>query len=62
MQNKVFQIDIIKEGKDGYTVIVPQLPGCVSFGKTIDEAQKNAKNAIELHLENLKAHKFVYNI
>ena len=54
MNYQAFQINLIKE-KDGYTVTVPQLPGCVSFGETIEKAKKNAKQAIELHLECLKA-------
>lgn len=43
--------------KEGYTVTVPALPGCISFGKTIEEATKNIEKAIKLHLECLKAHK-----
>jgi len=43
---------IIKEGEDGWYVIeVPSLPGCISQGKTIKEALKNIKEAIELYLE-----------
>ena len=56
MQKTSFQIDLITEPEGGYTVIVPGLPGCVSFGNTIEEAKKNAKQAIDLHLENLKSH------
>lgn len=32
---------------DGYVVDVPQLTGCMSQGKTIDEALKNIKDAIK---------------
>jgi len=35
----------------GYWVEVPALPGCVSQGKSKEEALKNIKEAIELHLE-----------
>lgn len=56
MSNKLFQIDLISEAEGGYTVVVPQLPGCISFGETIEEAKNNAKEAIYLHLENIKAH------
>ena len=35
----------------GYVVGVPQLPGCMTQGKTIEEALDNAKEAIELYLE-----------
>ena len=43
---------VIREGEDGwYVVEVPSLPGCISQGKTIEEALENIKEAIELHLE-----------
>ena len=51
-----YQINLIREKEGGYTVLVPSLPGCVSYGATIEEATKNAAEAIELHLENLTAH------
>jgi antitoxin HicB len=38
----------------GYWVDVPSLPGCFSQGETIDEAMKNAREAIELHIQGLK--------
>jgi antitoxin HicB len=51
-----YQINLISEEEGGYTVLVPMLPGCVSYGKTIEEATANAREAIELHLQNLAAH------
>lgn len=41
-----------KEPEGGYTVIVPSLAGCVTYGKDLDEAKKMAKEAIELYLES----------
>jgi len=41
----------------GYTVVVPALPGCISYGETAAEAARNAREVIELHLENLAAHR-----
>lgn len=38
---------------DGFTVEVPALPGCVSYGKTVSQAKKNIQEAIELYLEVL---------
>ena len=41
-------------GEDGYVVAeVPSLPGCVSQGKTRDEAVANVREAIFLHEEVL---------
>lgn len=35
----------------GYTVTFPDLPGCITEGDTIDEAYKNAVEALALYLE-----------
>lgn len=58
MKSKIFNYTIIlqKESKGGYTVIVPALPGCVTYGKDLEEAKKMAIEAIELYLESLKDH------
>ena len=45
-----------KEPEGGYTVLVPALSGCVTYGETLEEAQIMAKEAIELYLESLKDH------
>ena len=45
-----------KEPEGGYTVIVPSLPGCVTYGDSIDEAINMAKEAIELYIESLGEH------
>ena len=37
----------------GYSVIVPELPGCFSQGETLEEAIISSKEAIELHLEGI---------
>ena len=45
-----------KEPEGGYTVIVPSLPGCITYGENIDEAIKMAREAIELYVESLREH------
>jgi predicted RNase H-like HicB family nuclease len=35
----------------GYVADVPELPGCMSQGKTVDQALKNVREAILLYLE-----------
>lgn len=42
-----------KEPEGGYTVIVPALPGCVTYGKTIEEATKAIREAIDSYLGSL---------
>ena len=39
----------------GFTVTVPDLPGCITQGETIDEALAMARDAITLHIEGLAA-------
>lgn len=45
---------IIEEGKNNYSAYVPDLPGCVSTGKTIEEVKENIQEAIKFHIEGLK--------
>ena len=48
---------IIEQDEDGMFVVeVPSLPGCISQGKTREEALKNIQEAIEVYIESLKAH------
>lgn len=43
---------IIEEDADGYFVSCPALQGCYSQGDTYEEAVKNIKDAIRLHLQD----------
>jgi predicted RNase H-like HicB family nuclease len=44
------------DGKRGaYGVVVPDLPGCTSAGKTIDQAYRNAVEAVRLWVEDAEA-------
>jgi predicted RNase H-like HicB family nuclease len=46
---------LIYPGEDGYWVVeVSSLPGCVSQGKTRDEALVNIKEAIDVYIEALE--------
>ena len=42
------------DDSQGYTVIVPSLPGCITQGSTKEEALANAKEAIICHVEGLR--------
>lgn len=42
---------IYDEEYKGYVADVPELPGCMSQGKTVEAALKNVKEAISLYLE-----------
>lgn len=46
---------IIYPGEDGYWVAeVPSLPGCISQGKTKEEALANIKEAVQVYIDVLK--------
>jgi len=47
---------IFEKGKTGYGAYVPDLPGCVAVAKTMREVKKLIREAIELHIESLRAH------
>jgi predicted RNase H-like HicB family nuclease len=47
----------IEQDEDGIFVAdVPSLPGCITQGKTREEAIRNAEEAIAAYLESLNAH------
>jgi predicted RNase H-like HicB family nuclease len=48
-----YPIVIHKDRGSDYGVTVPDLPGCFTAGRTLDEALAMAKEAIELHLEGM---------
>ena len=39
---------------NNYSAYVPDLPGCISTGKTMEETEINIKEAIELYIDTLK--------
>jgi predicted RNase H-like HicB family nuclease len=46
---------VIEKGATSYGASVPDLPGCVAVGETLDEAKELIQEAIALHLEGLRA-------
>jgi antitoxin HicB len=51
-----YRVLLRKETEGGFTVIVPSLPGCISYGETVDDAIRMAREAIEAYLESLAQH------
>ncbi len=49
-----YKIHLHKE-EGGFTVTVPILPGCITYGQDVDEAIAMAKEAIELYIEELQS-------
>lgn len=45
---------VVEKGATSYGAYVPDLPGCVAAGETKEEVLSLIREAIELHLEDLK--------
>ncbi len=46
---------VVEEGPNSFGAYVPDLPGCIAVGETKHEALMLIREAIELHLEDLKS-------
>ena len=57
MKKQIYNFTAVFERNEhnGYTVSVPSLPGLVTEGKNLDDAQKMATEAVQCYLEGLKA-------
>lgn len=54
MNRNIKYLYIIETTKNGFSAYVPDLPGCITVGDSLEETKKNIKEAIELYLEELK--------
>ena len=54
-KTRTYRITLKKEPEGGYTVTVPALPGCITYGENVDEAILMAEEAIELYIEELQS-------
>ncbi|MDP1690325.1 MAG: type II toxin-antitoxin system HicB family antitoxin [bacterium] len=59
MEAKIKQFSVIfrPEAEGGFTVIVPSLPGCITYGKSLSQAKEMARDAISGYLVSLKKHR-----
>jgi predicted RNase H-like HicB family nuclease len=53
MSSKRYAI-VIEKAADNYSAYVPDLPGCVATGGTIEEVEAEIREAIVFHLEGLR--------
>ncbi len=44
---------VVERGPNNYSAYVPDLPGCITTGKTLEDVERNIREAIELHLEGM---------
>jgi predicted RNase H-like HicB family nuclease len=49
---------VIEETQSGYSAYCPDLPGCVSTGTTLQEAERNMQDAVDFHLDGLRQEGF----
>jgi len=49
---------VIEYADGGYSSYSPDLPGCVSTGRTREEAEKNMREASEFHVDGLREEGF----
>ena len=54
--DQVYHVIFRPEPEGGFTVIVPSLPGCVTYGKSLIEAHRMVEEAIDLYIKSLKKH------
>lgn len=47
---------VIERSPNNFGAWVPDLDGCVSTGKTVEEVKVNIAEAIEMHIESLREH------
>jgi len=56
MKHLQYNLVFKPEAEGGFTVIVPALPGCVTYGKNLEEAKKYAEDAIRGYTASLRKH------
>jgi antitoxin HicB len=49
-----YHVVLEPDPEGGYVAVVPAFPGCYSQGATVDEALANAREAIELTIEDMR--------
>jgi predicted RNase H-like HicB family nuclease len=45
---------VIEKSETGYGAYVPDLPGCVAVGETLEETERLIREAIKFHLEGMQ--------
>lgn len=45
---------VIEQAANNYSAYVPDLPGCVATGATLEEVELQIREALEFHIEGLR--------
>ncbi|HQU55841.1 MAG: type II toxin-antitoxin system HicB family antitoxin [Chitinophagaceae bacterium] len=54
LKTRTFRIVLRKEPEGAYTALVPSLPGCITWGETVEKTLDMAKDAIENYIAVLR--------
>jgi len=44
---------VVEKAANNYSAYVPDLPGCIATGSTIEETEREIREAIEFHIEGM---------
>ena len=45
---------VIENADSNYSAYVPDVPGCVATGATVEEAERSIREAIEFHIDGMR--------
>jgi predicted RNase H-like HicB family nuclease len=45
---------IIEKGERNYSAYLPDVPGCIATGNTVEEVKRRMREAVELHLRGMR--------
>ena len=45
---------VIETAKSNFSAYVPDLPGCIATGNSVEETEKSIREAIKFHLDGLR--------
>jgi len=46
---------VYEKTETGYSAYLPDLPGCIATGRTKREVERNMRQALEMHIDGMKA-------
>ncbi len=45
---------IVEKGERNFSAYLPDLPGCIATGQTLEEVKQRMREAVELHLQGMR--------
>jgi predicted RNase H-like HicB family nuclease len=45
---------VIETAESNFSAYVPDLPGCIATGKSVEDTERSIREAIEFHLDGLR--------